>query len=98
MSTEPAVENARPCPVDVNDSQVIYSTSEVLESDQDRDNGSTPIAFVDKDEPLVTRKELWSYYCEYHSKAHSLELEFSSRSVLQRELCEFSICPLAVQY
>ena len=78
MFTEPADGNARPRLVDANDSQVTYSTSEVLKNGQDRDNGSTPIASVDKDEPLVTKKELWSYYCECQSKAHAWELEFSS--------------------
>ncbi|KIM52630.1 hypothetical protein SCLCIDRAFT_1223571 [Scleroderma citrinum Foug A] len=66
MFTEPADGNARPRLVDANDSQVTYSTSEVLKNGQDRDNGSTPIASVDKDEPLVTKKELWSYYLYYN--------------------------------
>ena len=25
------------------------------------------VADLSRDEPVVTRRELWSYYCEYHS-------------------------------
>ena len=36
---------------------------------EDRITGSLPIASIDKNEPIVTRRELWSYYCVF-SKSH----------------------------
>ena len=65
MSAEPAVGNAIPRSVDAKDSQVL--------SDLQNGEGKGKCAFivpVDENEPVVTRRELWSYYCE-HYLAHS---------------------------
>ncbi|KAL4076304.1 autophagy-related protein 22-like protein [Scleroderma yunnanense] len=59
------VEDARSDPLAV-EHRVTKSTSEVPEDVQGRGKGSAFIASVDKNEPLVTRRELWSYYLYYN--------------------------------
>ena len=41
---------------------------------RDRKNKSILINSVDKDQFPVTRKELWSYYCEYHRMSRTQKL------------------------
>ncbi|KAL4081450.1 autophagy-related protein 22-like protein [Scleroderma yunnanense] len=62
----PVVENARRDPPDMDDPEVTEPPSEVLKNAQEKGKGSTLIVSVDKNEPIVTKRELWSYYLYYN--------------------------------
>lgn len=67
MSAELATERAGPGSADAKDPNVSDSKSEVLPDARGEDKAKVLVASVDKNEPLVTRKELWSYYRECSS-------------------------------
>lgn len=66
MSAELATERAGPGSADAKDPNVSDSKSEVLPDARGEDKAKVLVASVDKNEPLVTRKELWSYYLYYN--------------------------------
>lgn len=62
MSTQPALDSVKPNPANGDD--LGGSDLKLSNSNGQNSGEETLIPLVDKDEPLVTRKELWSYYCE----------------------------------
>lgn len=64
MSTQPTLDGVKSDPANVDD---LEGSDLKLSSSNDQNRGKeTLIAPVDKDEPQVTRKELWSYYLYYN--------------------------------
>jgi len=62
MSTQPTLDGVKSDPANVDD---LEGSDLKLSSSNGQNRGKeTLITPVDKDEPQVTRKELWSYYCE----------------------------------
>lgn len=49
----------------VNDADPPSIDSGTTESDQHLNNSSQETASPDRGEPVVTRRELWSYYCKF---------------------------------
>lgn len=66
MSAEPATERARPGSAGAKDPDVSDPKLEVLPDARGEDKANVMVASLDKNEPLVTRKELWSYYLYYN--------------------------------
>ncbi|KAG6330357.1 hypothetical protein ID866_8731 [Astraeus odoratus] len=64
MSREPAFENAQTGQMTMKDSEA--SNSQLAAVSDKQDTGNVLIASVNKNEPLVTRRELWSYYLYYN--------------------------------
>jgi hypothetical protein len=67
MSRLPAPENAvldtKSTPL-VQDSLDYKAGSPVSDESQKKSKGTVLISSVNKNEPIVTRRELWAYYCE----------------------------------
>ncbi|KAI6135172.1 MFS general substrate transporter [Pisolithus thermaeus] len=67
MSTELATGRTKPGAADAKNPDISDARSEVLSDAQgSKDKAQVLVASVDKNEPLVTRKELWSYYLYYN--------------------------------
>lgn len=67
MSTELATGRTKLDSADAKDPDISDARSEVLSDAQGgKDKAQVLVASVDKNEPLVTRKELWSYYLYYN--------------------------------
>ncbi|KAI6127431.1 autophagy-related protein 22-like protein [Pisolithus croceorrhizus] len=67
MSTELATGRTKLGSADAKDPDISDARSEVLSDAQGgKDKAQVLVASVDKNEPLVTRKELWSYYLYYN--------------------------------
>lgn len=60
MSKQPAPED--PVPVLVSHGEPLTDVG--TRPDNARSGSPPPIASIDKHEPIVTRRELWSYYCK----------------------------------
>ena len=63
MPLQPVVRNAElASAIDMKDPEV-PTFGLVLSDTGEKGNKDIPITSVDMGQPLVTRKELWSYYC-----------------------------------